>query len=65
MSGTQRSSAERQRHVRLQLFIPAEELAAIDAYRFAQRSPNRAAAIRELLKRGLSERLTSVRCPED
>jgi hypothetical protein len=31
-----------------------EELRAIDTWRFAKRMPSRAAAIRELLKRGLA-----------
>ena len=30
-----------------------DELAALDDWRFAQRMPSRAAAIRELLRRGL------------
>ena len=31
-----------------------EELAALDDWRFAKRMPSRAAAVRELLKRGLA-----------
>jgi hypothetical protein len=31
-----------------------QEVLAIDNYRFAKRMPNRAAAIRELLKRGMA-----------
>jgi hypothetical protein len=38
---------------RLQAMLSAEELAALDDWRFAQRMPSRAAAIRELLRRGL------------
>jgi hypothetical protein len=34
--------------------LSEEELAALDDWRFARRMPSRAAAIRELLKRGLS-----------
>jgi hypothetical protein len=38
---------------RLQIMLSAEELRAIDDFRFDRRMPSRAAAIRELLKRGL------------
>ncbi len=34
--------------------LTAEELEALDNWRFSRRMPSRAAAIRELLKRGLS-----------
>lgn len=43
----------RERGERLQIMLSAEELAAIDDFRFANRMPTRAAAIRELLKKGL------------
>jgi hypothetical protein len=39
---------------RLQIMLTAEELDAVDNWRFNKRMPSRAAAIRELLKRGLS-----------
>jgi hypothetical protein len=39
---------------RLQIMLTEEELGAIDDWRFARRMPSRAAAIRELLKRGLT-----------
>jgi hypothetical protein len=39
---------------RLQIMLTAEELAALDDWRFARRMPSRAAAVRELLKRGLA-----------
>jgi hypothetical protein len=39
---------------RLQIILTAEELAALDDWRFANRMPSRAAAIRELLKRGMA-----------
>jgi hypothetical protein len=39
---------------RLQVMLTPEELAALDDWRFANRMPSRAAAIRELLKRGLA-----------
>jgi hypothetical protein len=38
---------------RLQLMLTNAELQAVDDWRFAKRMPSRAAAIRELLKRGL------------
>jgi len=39
---------------RLQIMLTPKELEALDNWRFATRMPSRAAAIRELLKRGLS-----------
>ena len=39
---------------RLQLMLTDAELQAVDDWRFAKRMPSRAAAIRELLKRGLA-----------
>ena len=39
---------------RLQIMLTSEELEALDNWRFQRRMPSRAAAIRELLKRGLS-----------
>ncbi|MDP3255934.1 MAG: hypothetical protein Q8S58_12830 [Bosea sp. (in: a-proteobacteria)] len=39
---------------RLQVMLDGEELAALDDFRFANRMPSRAAAVRELLRRGLS-----------
>lgn len=39
---------------RLQIMLADDELAALDDWRFARRMPSRAAAVRELLKRGLS-----------
>jgi hypothetical protein len=38
---------------RLQIMLTAEELVVLDDFRFKQRMPSRASAIRELLKRGL------------
>jgi hypothetical protein len=38
---------------RLQIMLEQEELRAIDDFRFANRMPSRAAAVRELLRRGL------------
>jgi len=39
---------------RLQIMLTKEELEALDTWRFTKRMPSRAAAIRELLKRGLA-----------
>src|SRR5581483_579734 len=39
---------------RLQVMLSAEEAKALDDWRFAKRMPSRAAAIRELLRRGLA-----------
>jgi hypothetical protein len=39
---------------RLQIMLSADELTVLDDFRFKKRMPSRAAAIRELLKRGLS-----------
>jgi len=39
---------------RLQIMLTDDELAALDDWRFTRRMPSRAAAVRELLKRGLS-----------
>ncbi len=44
------------RETRLQIMLDDEELAAIDDWRFKRRMPSRAAAIRELLRRGLAGR---------
>jgi hypothetical protein len=42
------------RETRLQIMLDQDELSAIDDWRFQQRMPSRAAAIRELLRRALS-----------
>ena len=39
---------------RLQVMLSPEELTALDDFRFKKRMPSRAAAVRELLKRGLA-----------
>lgn len=41
------------RETRLQIMLDEDELAAIDDWRFQQRMPSRAAAIRELLRLAL------------
>jgi hypothetical protein len=38
---------------RLQIMLSPEELKAVDDFRFEQRMPSRAAAVRELMRRGL------------
>jgi hypothetical protein len=45
------SSSERD--VRLQVMLQAQEMEAIEQWRFSKRMPSRAAAIRELIRRGL------------
>ena len=45
---------ERVRAERLQIMLSPEELTVLDDFRFRKRMPSRAAAVRELLKRGLS-----------
>ncbi len=42
------------RDERLQIMLTEQELSALDDWRFARRMPSRAAAIRELLRRGLA-----------
>ena len=42
-----------ERAERLQIMLSPEEIRALDDWRFAHRMPSRAAAIRELLRRGL------------
>jgi hypothetical protein len=39
---------------RLQIMLSGDELVALDDFRFKKRMPSRAAAVRELLKRGLA-----------
>lgn len=43
-----------QRGERLQIMLDEAELKALDDFRFQNRMPSRAAAIRELLRRGLT-----------
>jgi hypothetical protein len=47
-------SDEQGRDERLQIMLSPEELKVLDDFRFKVRMPSRAAAVRELLKRGLS-----------
>jgi len=46
--------ATRIRAERLQIMLDADELVAVDDFRFKKRMPSRASAVRELLKRGLA-----------
>ena len=39
---------------RLQIMLTADEVVILDDFRYKQRMPSRASAIRELLKRGLA-----------
>jgi hypothetical protein len=39
---------------RLQIMLTPDELRLLDDFRFSRRMPSRAAAVRELLRRGLS-----------
>ena len=48
------ADAKRLRAERLQIMLDAEELVAVDDFRFKMRMPSRASAVRELLKRGLA-----------
>jgi hypothetical protein len=47
-------AADLTRGERLQIMLTASELEALDNWRFSVRMPSRAAAVRELLKRGLA-----------
>jgi hypothetical protein len=46
--------AKRFRTERLTVFLPAGEFAALEKFRYETRMPSFAAAVRELLRRGLS-----------
>ena len=48
------SKDNRSRGERLQIMLSPEELAAVDDFRFQQRMPSRAAAVRELFRLGLA-----------
>ena len=51
------------RETRLQIMLDDEELAAIDDWRFKQRMPSRAAAIRDLLQLGLKAKSNGAADP--
>jgi hypothetical protein len=44
---------DRERGERIQIMLSPEELVALDDFRFQNRMPSRASAIREILRRGL------------
>jgi hypothetical protein len=44
---------ESERSERLQVMLSAEELAAVDEFKFENGLPSRAATVRELMRRGL------------
>lgn len=46
--------SEIERGERLQIMLTSEELEAVETWRFEKRMPSRAAAVRELLRRGLA-----------
>ena len=48
------SPSDHSRDERLQIMLSADELVVLDDFRFKSRMPSRAAAVRELLKRGLA-----------
>jgi hypothetical protein len=47
-------NAAANRDERLQLMLEGDEMRAVDDFRYKYRLPSRAAAVRELLKRGLA-----------
>jgi hypothetical protein len=54
--------AELSRGERLQIMLTDDELIAVDDWRFGKKMPSRAAAVRELLRRGLAaEGFTSAK----
>jgi hypothetical protein len=64
--GTQLASSrmsEPEQIARLQLVLPLDEFKAIEDFRFQYRMPNRSAAVRELLRRGLA--VTNKRPPKN
>jgi hypothetical protein len=54
MAKTEEKMTELTRGQRLQIMLTDKELEAVDNWRFNIRMPSRAAAVRELLKRGLA-----------
>lgn len=55
--------AKRERSERLQIILPIDEVDAIDEFRFQARMPSRAAAVRELLRRGLASAEQECKTP--
>lgn len=54
MSSDNPNTHNTSRGERLQIMLSPEELAIVDDFRFRERMPSRAAAVRELLRLGLS-----------
>ena len=54
MSEQTQKGNELSRGERLQIMLDLDELTAVDDFRFTNRMPSRAAAVRELLRRGLT-----------
>jgi hypothetical protein len=52
-----------ERETRLQVMLTEEELSALEDFRFRQRMPSRASAIRELLRRGLGVECGAAAAP--
>jgi hypothetical protein len=48
------------RGTRLQIMLAPEELAAVDDFRFKNRMPSRASAVRELFRLGLTNAVTEA-----
>ena len=53
-NGTNGQADSALREERLQIMLDADELRAVDTFRFEHRMPSRAAAVRELFRLGLS-----------
>ena len=56
--------SELERPERLQIMLSADELTAVENFRFDKRMPSRAAAVRELLRRGLAAEGFSLADPD-
>ena len=54
MTDQEKNEFDGLRGERLQVMLTLDELRALDDFRFKRRMPSRAAAIRELLRRGLA-----------
>ena len=50
---TYNAEAVRARGARLQVILAADQIRAVEDFRFEHRMPSRAAAVRELMRRGL------------
>jgi hypothetical protein len=63
LEGLTMAKSTRQRDERLQIMLDPKELQAVDNFRFNNRMPSRAAAVRELLKRGIAAEGFSAAAP--